>query len=293
LRAVKLRHAIAAALVAALGCAPSALAQQGGAPAPDFSDPCPALYPGDGAGAERIARWMARGAGERGMPLELPVMAGLAESGLQNLRGKSYHGFFGMHSSLNTGDYRGFPKNPVLQLDWFLDTAALVRQRRVAEGRPDPAADPGAYGLWIADVERPAPQNRSGYQPHLEKAGRLVGTECPAPVRSDVTAPALRVRVARRQRALASDGIVTRLRCPAEACMAGVVATLTAGDRELTLRAPAIDPASTWSSVLIRLPRAARRQLARGRRLAAKVTVSAADAAANPARAERSTLLIP
>jgi hypothetical protein len=292
LRAVKRRHAIAAALVAVLVSAPSAPAQQGGAPAPDFSDPCPALYPGDGAAPERIARWMARGSGERGLPLELPVMAGLAESGLRNLRGKSYNGFFGMHSSLNTGDYRGFPKNPVLQLDWFLDTAGLVRQRRVAEGGPDPAADPSDYGLWIADVERPAPQNRSGYQPHLAQAQKLVGGRCPAPLRSDLTAPALRVRVASRQRPLASDGIVTRLRCPAEACMAGVVATITVGDRELTLRAPAIDPASTWSSVLIRLPRAARRLLARGRSLAAEVTVSAADAAANAARAERSTLLI-
>lgn len=287
------RLTAAAVLVAVLVCAPQASAQQGGAPAPDFSDPCPAIYPGDDAAPERLARWMARGAGERGLPLELPVMAGLAESGLRNLRGSSYHGFFGMHSSLNTGDYRGFPRRPALQLDWFLDTAGLVRQRRVAEGGPDPAADPADYGLWIADVERPAPQNRSGYQPHLEKAGELVGGLCPAPVRSDLTAPALRVKVARRQRALAADGIVTRVRCPAEACMVGIVATVTAGRRELTLRAPAIDPASTWSSVLIRLPRAARRQLARGRSLRASVTASAADAAANAASATRSAMLIP
>ena len=59
-----------------------------------------------------------------------------------------------------------------------------------------------------------------------------------------MTAPTLRVRVARRQRALGADGIVTRVRCPAEACMVGIVATVTAGSRELTLRAPAIDPAS-------------------------------------------------
>jgi hypothetical protein len=292
LRAVTRPFALAAALLAALACAPTAFAQ-GGAPAPDLSDPCPGTYPGDGASPERIARWMARGAGERGLPLVLPVMAGLAESGLRNLRGSSYSGFFGMHSSLNTGDYRGFPRKPALQLDWFLDTAALVRQRRVAEGRPDPAADPAEFGLWVADVERPAPENRDGYQPHLERAEELVGTRCPAPVRSDVTAPALRVRVARRQRALGADGIVTRVRCPAEACMVGIVATVTAGRRELTLRAPAIDPASTWSSVLIRLPRAARRQLARGRSLPASVTAYAADAAANAASATRSALLIP
>ena len=230
---------------------------------------------------------MARGAGERGLPLELPVMAGLAESGLRNLRGTSYHGFFGMHKSLNAGDYRGFPRNPTLQLDWFLDTAALVRQRRVAEGGPDPAADAGDYGLWIADVERPAPENRSGYQPHLDGGAQLIGGRCPAPVRSDLDCPRrCACRVARRQRALASDGIVTRLRCPAEACMAGIVATLTAAGRELTLRAPAIDPASTWSSVLIRLPSASGASSA-GPRLPATVTVYAADAAANAVSATR------
>jgi hypothetical protein len=290
---VRCGYAIAAMLLALLGCAPGALAQEGGAPAPDFSDPCPAVYPGDSAGQERIARWMARGAGERGLPLELPVMAGLAESGLRNLRGSSYHGFFGMHSSLNSGDYRGFPRKPMLQLDWFLDTAALVRQRRVAEGGPDPAADPADYSLWIADVERPALENRSGYQQHLSKADELVGDRCPAPVRSDVTPPALRLRVARRQRALASDGLVARVRCPAEPCMTGLVATVTAGGRELTLRTPAIDPASTWSSVLIRLPRVARRQLRRGRSLPASVTAYAADAAANGASARRAALLLP
>ena len=284
--------AMAAVLLAVLAYAPSASAQ-GGAPAPDLSDPCPAVYPGDSASQEQIARWMARGAGERGVPLELPVMAGLAESGLRNLRGHSYHGFFGMHRTLNGGEYRGFPRNPTLQLDWFLDTAALVRQRRVAEGGPDPAADPAGYGLWIADVERPAPENRSGYQQHLAKAADLIGGRCPAPVRSDLAAPALRVRVARRQRALASDGLVVRVRCPAEPCMAGIVATVTAGSRALTLRAPAIDPASTWSSVLIRLPRVARRQLKRGHSLPASVTVYAADAAANGVSASRSTVLLP
>jgi hypothetical protein len=292
LRAVTGPFAVAAALLTALACAPSASAQ-GGAPAPDLSDPCPATYPGDGAGPERIARWMARGAGERGLPLVLPVMAGLAESGLRNLRGPSYAGFFGMHSSLNAGDYRGFPRRPALQLDWFLDTAALVRQRRVAEGGPDPAANPADFGLWVADVERPAPENRDGYQPHLEKAAELVGTRCPAPVRSDVTVPTLRVRVARRQRPLAAGGIVLRVRCPGESCLAGAVAAVTVGERELELRAAAVDPETGWARLVINLPRRARRSLARGRSLAATVTAFAADAAANPASSQRSTRLLP
>ena len=106
---------------------------QGGAPAPDFDEPCPALYPGDGASKERLARWMARTAADRGLPHELPVMAAIAESGLRNLRGDSYHGFFGMHESLNSGDYRGFPRRPELQMKWFTDTASSVRRRLVAE----------------------------------------------------------------------------------------------------------------------------------------------------------------
>src|SRR5829696_8113975 len=166
-------NSVAAALVcaAALALAPSALAQ-GGAPAPDFDEPCPALYPGDNATRERLARWMARAAAERGLPHELPVMAAIAESGLSNLHGDSYHGFFGMHEILNSGEYRGFPREPELQVKWFIDTASSVRQRRVAEIRPDPAADPDSFGDWIADVERPAPENRSGYQTHLEEIGR-------------------------------------------------------------------------------------------------------------------------
>ena len=105
--------------VAALGAlfailAPGASAQTGGTPVPGPGDPCPAAYPGDDAEQSAIARWMARGAALRDLPEELPVMAGLAESGLRNLRhpGGSFLGFFGMHRSLNAGAYRGFPRIP-------------------------------------------------------------------------------------------------------------------------------------------------------------------------------------
>ena len=96
---------------AALALPPSALAQ-GGAPAPDFTEPCPALYPGDDATKERLARWMARAAAERGLPHELPVMAAIAESGLRNLHGDSSTASSGCTRSLNAGEYRGFPRNP-------------------------------------------------------------------------------------------------------------------------------------------------------------------------------------
>jgi hypothetical protein len=285
--------ALLTALAAALAWAPAARAQ-GGAPAPDFHEPCPALYPGDDAARERIARWMARGAAERGLPHELPVMAAIAESGIRNLRGGSYHGFFGMHESLNRGDYRGFPRRPELQLRWFLDTAAAVRQRRVAEGSPDPAADEEAFGIWIADVERPSPENRSGYQRHLGEARRLVAGRCAAPVRDDIEPPLLRTRIAVRQRALAAGGIAVRVRCPEADCLSGATASVRIGERERTLHAAAIEPPERGHGRLVlRLPRIVRRELRHGRSMRARVTVRAADAAANVSTRGRSVLLLP
>jgi hypothetical protein len=280
-------------LVAVLVLAPSALAQ-GGVPAPDFDEPCPAVYPGDEASKERIARWMARAAAERGLPHELPVMAGIAESGLRNLRGSSFHGFFGMHSSLNQGEYRGFPRRPNLQMRWFLDTAGAVRQRRVAEGGADPAADETAFGIWIADIERPAPENRSGYQRHLDEARRLVAGKCAEPARDDLSPPRLRARIPARQRALAAGGIALRVRCPDADCLSGATATVLAGDRERTLGAAAIEPPERgYGKLLLRLPRLVRRELAQGRDVRATVRAIAADAAANVTARERSVLLIP
>jgi hypothetical protein len=80
----RVRRLFAAVAALVLVAVPSAQAQSGGTPAPDFSEPCPAVYPGDEASKERLARWMARSAADRGIPHELPVMAALAESGLKN-----------------------------------------------------------------------------------------------------------------------------------------------------------------------------------------------------------------
>jgi hypothetical protein len=280
---------VAAALLAVLVSASPALGQ-GGAPAPDFDEPCPAIYPGDSAPKERLARWMARAAAERGLPHELPVMAAIAESGLRNLRGESYHGFFGMHESLNSGEYRGYPHRPDLQMKWFIDTASRVRQRLVAETRPDPAADPGSFGQWIADVERPAPKNRSGYQPHLEEARRLMAGKCAAPVRDDVTPPRLIARVAARQHALAAGGIVLSVRCPDQDCLVGASAAI----REQTRRAAAREPAARGYSVIsVAVPRAVRRTLRAGRSARARVTVCAADIAGNAGTRRYPVLLVP
>jgi hypothetical protein len=277
------------AVVLMTSAAPALAQSGGGTPAPDFSEPCPAVYPGDDASKERLARWMARGAADRGLPHELPVMAAIAESGLRNLRGSSYAGFFGMSLSLNAGEYRGFPRNPDLQLRWFLDTAGLVRQRRVAEGRPDPTKDPAAYGNWIADVERPVPENRSGYQPYLDDARELIAGKCAPPASDDTTPPRLEARIAGRQQPLATGGIVLRVRCPDADCLVG--ATTAIGAR--TVHAAAREPARLgYTTLTVRLPRATRRKLRAGGAVTARVTAIAADAAANPASRRRVVTLV-
>jgi hypothetical protein len=287
MRPVRRLSAAVAALV--LVVVPSARAQSGGTPAPDFSEPCPAVYPGDGAAKERLARWMARASADRGMPRELPVMAAIAESGLQNLKGDSYQGFFGMHESLNADEYRGFPRNPDLQVRWFLDTAALVRQRRVAEGRADPARDPSSYGGWIADVERPAPENRSGYQPHLGEARTLIAGKCAPPESDDTAPPRLEARIPRLQQPLSTGGIVLQVRCPDNDCLVGGMAEF--GTR--TIHVAAREPAARGFTILTaRVPRKIRRAIRAGRSPQARVTAIAADSSANTTARRRLVTLM-
>jgi hypothetical protein len=274
----RVRRILPLAVAVTLLAAPQGWAQSGGMPAPDFSEPCPAIYPGDTAEKPRIARWMARAAADRGLPRELPVMAALTESGLQNLRGRSFSGYFGMSRSLNTGEYRGFPRNPDLQVKWFLDTGMLVRQRRVAEGRPDPAKDPAAYGTWIADVERPASQYRSRYQTHLEEAQELIAGKCAEPESTDSTAPRLLIRIHTTQQPLSTRGIALDARCPENDCLIGVMVEIGDRVRRMSAREPA---ARGYTALTAPVPRGARRDLRAGRTVRARVTAIAADNAAN------------
>ena len=183
-----------------------------------------------------------------------------------------------MSRSLNTGDYRGFPRNPDLQLRWFTDTAMLVRQRRVAEGRPDPADDSAGYGSWIADVERPARQYRSRYQTHLEEAQGLIAGKCAAPEPGDTTAPRLNVRIARAQQPLTAGGITLNARCPDHDCLVGATIEIGAAERRAAAREPA---ARGYTTLMVRVPRAVRRDLRAGHTVRARITAIAADSAAN------------
>jgi hypothetical protein len=270
--------ALLAAAIVPLTAAP-ARAQSGGTPVPGPGDPCPAAYPGDDAARKPLARWMARAAALRDVPQELPVMAALAESGMRNLnlKGNPFAGFFSMHRSLSKGDYRGFPRKPELQLLWFLDTAVLVRQRELAEGEEDYGTSSDSYGIWIADVERPSPENRDGYQPYFDDADALLTSSCrPEGHTADSSPPALRVSVRGRQR----DSISVTARCAREACMVGARAEPTKRVRA----APAV--ASEGDAVELVLP-------ARTKRSAKLVlTVTAVDESGNATRKQKRVTLL-
>jgi hypothetical protein len=132
-------------------------------------------YPGDSAPKDEIAKWMAKQAEKAGLPPELPVMASLVESGVANLTGGDADsaGFFQMRVGIwDRGPYAGYRQNPRLQVKWFIDNALTVKKQRLAAGKP--IDDPGAFGEWIADIERPAAQYRYRYQLRLSEARKLL-----------------------------------------------------------------------------------------------------------------------
>jgi cell wall-associated NlpC family hydrolase len=132
-------------------------------------DPVLFPYPGDAAGPEAIARWMASAALTRGLPPELPVMASLAESGLRNLP-------YGDRDSLGLFQQRpsqgwGSPAevmDPAHALGTFLRRAELAD----AGGRFSSSGVDG-LGAWAQAVQRSGFPER--YQPRLEEARALIG----------------------------------------------------------------------------------------------------------------------
>ncbi len=242
-------------------------------------------YPGNDATREQHANWMANGAVVRGIPGELPVMAALVESGLKNLNygDRDSVGFFQMRTSIwNRGEYKGYLQKPNLQLKWFTDTAAKVRLQYIVAGRPDPANDPASYGVWIADVERPAAQYRGRYQKRLEEARALVAATCPNLQKQDPNALRVYVSVPDKQRSHRSGAIVARLRCPAEPCNAyGSAIVRLPGQRRLlrlssdTLMLPTGKRGAVRVTIRRALRKRFRRALARGEiRARLRVTIT-------------------
>ena len=222
---------------------------------------------------------MARAAALRDVPEELPVIAGLAESGLRNLhrRGNPYAGFFSMHRSLDRGPTAASARKPRLQLDWFLDSAVLARQREIAEGDADYASDPAGYGPWVADVERPARANRSGYQRYLEEADGLLSESVP-PRGSRGRRPAAGAARARRKAPARRDR--ARGELSLRALHGGRLGDARAGARGGVRGSRGRHPRHAYAS----------RRARRSARLT--VTVTAVDEAGNATRIDRSVLLL-
>src|SRR6185437_8901288 len=165
-----------ARLDTAPGGAPSGHHHQpaGTAPAPVAPEPIDAApaYPGDEATQQQIAAWMGAHAQRAGLPPELPVMAALTESGLRNLSygDRDSVGFFQMRLGVwDQGAYAGYPSNPELQIQWFIDHAVAVKSQY-----PELVNNPNSWGEWVADVEKPAEQYRFRYQLQLSTAQALL-----------------------------------------------------------------------------------------------------------------------
>jgi hypothetical protein len=138
---------------------------------PEPTDGGPA-YPGDQATPQQIAAWMGARAAKAGLPPELPVMAALTESGLRNLSygDRDSVGFFQMRVGIwDQGSYAGYPSNPELQIQWFIDHAVAVKSQY-----PGLAENPNSWGELVADVEQPAAQYRYRYQLQLSTAQALL-----------------------------------------------------------------------------------------------------------------------
>jgi hypothetical protein len=220
----------------------------------------PRAYPGDGAAKEAIASWMAGGAIEAGLPGELPVMASLTDAGLTNLPQGDADGvgYFRMRVAVwNNGDYAGFPDQPPLQLQWFIDQAQAARQRAVAAGNTAYGVDSSTWGAWAADVQRPAEQYRGRYQLRLDDARSLTAAGCvpkdpdqrasPPPAASDPSSPPaqqpdalliagsvlpqLAVRAKRYQDAAESGALAVTAACSNETCLVRAGASVAVPNR--------------------------------------------------------------
>jgi hypothetical protein len=269
---VRLPSVVTLALLAGLLGAPVVVASEAQAAE------CPATmpYPGDTAPKAAIAAWMATGAAARGIPGELPVMAALVESELVNLKSGSADakGYFQMRESIWSGTYPGFPDNPELQLDWFLDQAVKVRT--------PPYPDETKWGEWAADVERPAAKFRGRYQLRLGDARLLIGPACTPP---DTVVPLTEVRAPARQNALKGQGVRVSVSCPAEQCTVDVRGRVLLGKRPRLTAPPATLAPGQHAMFRLHLRPGVRRLVAwsleHHQRVPVRLTVTTTDASGN------------
>jgi glucose/arabinose dehydrogenase len=116
-------------------------------------------------------------------------------------------------------------------------------------------------------------------------------TPQPRPPLRDVTAPTLKLRVAKRQRALRNRGVIAYGRCD-EACTLTLGARLRIGKRSYKLRSARRTPAANQrvrlkARLTAKQVRALRRAVRRGKRPKLRLTLTAVDAAKNGRVARR------
>jgi hypothetical protein len=236
---------------------------------------------------------MANAADARGLPGELPVMAGLVESGLKNLdHGDADSiGFFQMRTSIwNKGAYAGYGKNPSLQMKWFTDTAISVRSYYKNNGKGDPAASSKTYGVWIADIERPAAQYRGRYQLRLADARKLVAATCLDLQGVNVLAPVSRLKIKRRQHPSRTGSISVRVSCPKAQCVATVGAAFRVPGRRGVVKLnsdTALIAAGGRATVKVAVPHAVRKRIRALRGATTKVRLRVSVAGTNGASTVR------
>ena len=227
----------------------------------------PVAYPGDSATAESFANWMANAATAQGLPGELPVMAGLVESGLKNLNygDADSVGFFQMRTSIwNKGKYAGYLKKPDLQMQWFTDTATSVRNYYKSSGKGDPAASSKTYGVWIADIERPAAQYRGRYQPRLAEAQKLIASTCIDLQGVNVLAPTSHLKIKRKQHPSRTGAIAVRVSCPKSPCLSTLRASFRVPGRRGVVKLSsdtAMIAAGSRLTLKIRVPHKVRKHI--------------------------------
>jgi glucose/arabinose dehydrogenase len=240
----------------------------------------------------RIQRWTPSGTTEF-LDISSRVQTADAEEGLLALAVSpdyaTSHRIFVFYvddgSDLQLDEYRDGARTPVATIQH--DQASNHNGGQLLFG-PDGAlylstGDGGTQGDPEGDAQNPA-----------SLLGKILRFDVGAPpaVPADTIAPALSVRVPRRQRVLRLRGAVAYVRC-SEACTVSVGGTLRIGNRKLLLRrTTGAAQASPRKRLKVRIrkrsARLLRRALANGRRPRVQVRLRAQDAAGNRSAARRS-----
>jgi hypothetical protein len=107
-------------------------------------------------------------------------------------------------------------------MQWFTDQAIAVRNYYKNNGKGDPAASSKTYGVWIADIERPADAYRGRYQLRLGDAQKLVAATCVDLQGVNVLAPVSQLKIKRKQHPSRTGSISVRVSCPKAQCISTV-----------------------------------------------------------------------